>query len=69
MTPHQWGALEDPYVFHFEGLLFQSLHSQDVLYGNAAQSALSWKTNKQRKMLFFSILNREDENVLIPETI
>lgn len=54
MTPHQWGALEDPYVFHFERLLFQSLHSQDVLYGNAAQSALSWKTNKQRKMLFFN---------------
>lgn len=34
-----WG----PYIFHLERLLLQPLHSQNVLYGNAAQSSLTWK--------------------------
>lgn len=30
------------YIFHLEGLLLESFHSQDVLYGDAAKSDLAW---------------------------
>lgn len=42
---HAFGRSSGPegtHVFHFERLLFQPLHSQDVFYRNAAESSLTW---------------------------
>lgn len=37
------GGLGEAHILHPERLLLEPLNSQNVFYGNAAQSALSWR--------------------------
>lgn len=41
--------LGEAHILHPERLFLQPLHSQNVFYGNAAKSALSWRLKKTQR--------------------
>lgn len=46
--------LGEAHILHPERLFLQPLHSQNVFYGNAAKSALSWRLKKHKGEKIFN---------------